>query len=83
MVHKMDEAAQIRQAERIEMPPHRVSISSPLQRNFLYFLIIAGALAMGYAVPEWSPVLIYGAILLAFAIALGTIIRDGVFLHLQ
>lgn len=79
-VREMEEA---RQAEKFELPPYRVTISSPLQRNFLYVLIVGGVLGIGYAVPAWSSVLLYGAILAAFAIALFTILRDGIFLHLE
>ncbi|MCH8883054.1 MAG: MotA/TolQ/ExbB proton channel family protein [SAR324 cluster bacterium] len=80
---KMEEAELQRQGERLEIPPHKISISSPLQRNFLYFLMVAGTLGLGYSVPEWAPILIYGAILVAFVIALLTIFRDGIFLHME
>jgi hypothetical protein len=80
---KMREMEEQKQAEKFELPPYRVRISSPLQRNFLYFLLVAGALGMGYAVPDWAPVLIYGAIAAAFTTALFTTVRDGIFLHLE
>jgi hypothetical protein len=80
---KAREVEEAKQAEKFELPPYKVNVSSPLQRNFLYALIIGGALGLGYAVPGWAPVLIYGAIGVAFAIALFTIIRDGIFLHIE
>lgn len=66
-----------------DLPPHRVFISSPLQWNFLFFLLVAGALAFGYAQPEWAPYLLYGAIIAVFLIAFLFIIREGVFFHFE
>ncbi len=67
----------------IDLPRHKVFISSPLQWNFLFFLLVAGSLALAYAQPMWAPYFIYGAILLILVIALVLIARDGVFFHLE
>ena len=75
--------AQERDSTAVELPPHRVFISSPLQWNFLFFLLVAGSLGMGYAQPEWGPYFIYGAILTVFVIALVLIIREGIFFHFE
>lgn len=61
----------------------QVFISSPLQWNFQYLLLVAGALGIGYNEPEWASVLIYGSIGLMFSIALFVIFRDGVFFHME
>ena len=79
---KLDEARE-RDKPGIELPPHRVFISSPLQWNFLFFLLVAGSLVMGYAQPDWGPYFIYGAILSVFLIALMFIIREGIFFHFE
>jgi hypothetical protein len=79
----MREMEEQKQAERFELPPYRVSISSPLQRNFLYVLVVGGALALGYAEAAWASILLYAAIGAAGAIAGFTILRDGIFLHLE
>ena len=70
------------QAE-IELPPHKVYISSPLHWNFLYILIVLGALALAYAEPTWGPYFVYGAIILIFSVGLLSLARDMVFLHLE
>lgn len=75
--------AQERENTAADLPPHRVYISSPLQWNFLFFLLVAGSLGLGYAQPEWAPYFIYGAILTVFAIALLFIIREGIFFHFE
>lgn len=80
---KMREMEEAKQAEKFELPPYKVSISSPLQRNFLYALVVGAAVGMGYAVPNWAPALLYGAIGAAFVFAMFTIVRDGIFLHLE
>ena len=80
---KLDESDQADAEERFELPAHKVAISSPLQRNFIYILFVSAALGFGYVVPDSAPILIYGAIFFAFVIALATIIRDGVFFHVE
>ena len=79
---KLEEARE-RETLITEFPPHRVFISSPLQWNFLFILLVAGALVMGYAQPEWAPYFIYGAIFTVFLTALIFIIRDGIFFHFE
>ncbi|MCZ6730366.1 MAG: MotA/TolQ/ExbB proton channel family protein [SAR324 cluster bacterium] len=79
---KLDEA-QAKEQGLIDLPPHRVFISSPLQWNFLFFLLVAASLAIGYAKPEWAPYFVYGAIMLLFLVAMFLIVRDGIFYHLE
>lgn len=81
--NKKLEEAQEREDTAVDLPPHRVFISSPLQWNFLFFLLVAGSLGMGYAHPQWGPYFIYGAILFVFLIALLFIIREGIFFHFE
>ncbi|MDH4224691.1 MAG: MotA/TolQ/ExbB proton channel family protein [Deltaproteobacteria bacterium] len=66
-----------------ELPPHKVTVTSPLQRNFLYFLMVSGLIGLGYSTPDWGPVLMYGAIFTAFTIALVSILSDSVFFHME
>lgn len=79
---KLEEARE-RDKPVVELPPHRIFISSPLQWNFLFFLLVVGSLALGYAQPDWGPYFIYGAILSVFLISLMFIIREGIFFHLE
>ncbi len=79
---KLDEAS-AKEQSLIELPPHRVFISSPLQWNFVFFLLVLGALAMAIAKPEWAPFFVYGAIIVIFAVSVFFIIRDGIFFHLE
>ena len=67
----------------VELPPHRIYVSSPLQWNFLYVLVVLGMLAMGYAQPDWGPFFVYGAILFIFMVALFVIGRDAIFYHIE
>lgn len=79
---KLDEA-QEKEKPLIDLPPHRVYISSPLQWNFMFFLLVIGSLVMGYAQPDWAPFFVYGAIFVIFLVALLFIVRDGVFFHFE
>ncbi len=69
--------------ERIQLPPHRVYISSPLHGNFLYITLVILGLALGYYTPELAPVLVYGAIFSVLAICLFVVFRDGLFFHVE
>lgn len=69
--------------EKFKLPPHKIYITSPLHGNFLYFLLMLAALALGYKNPEAAPQLIYGAIGAAFIVGIGVVFRDGLFLHLE
>ena len=80
---KLDAAQEQKAERRYELPPHRLYVSSPLQRNFMYFLLVAGALGIGYAVPDWAPSLVYAAIILVFLTALLVLFRDGLLFHLE
>ncbi|MDH4121507.1 MAG: MotA/TolQ/ExbB proton channel family protein [Deltaproteobacteria bacterium] len=66
-----------------ELPPHKVNLTSPLQRNVVYILIAGFVVALGYHEPDWATVLLYGSILAAFSIALLHILRDSLFFHLE
>jgi biopolymer transport protein ExbB/TolQ len=79
---KLDDA-QEKDKPLIDLPPHRVYISSPLQWNFMFFLVVIGSLVMGYAQPEWAPFFVYGAIVVIFVVALLFIARDGIFFHFE
>ena len=70
-------------AKRIELPPHRVYVSSPLHGNFLYFFMIVIALALGIYSPALAPVLLYAAIAIAMLIALFVVFRDALFFHIE
>jgi biopolymer transport protein ExbB/TolQ len=81
---KIRETAEQAEADqRLELPPHRVYISSPLHGNFLYFVLVVIGLALGLYSPLLGPVLIYTAIAVATLIALGVIFRDAVLLHIE
>ena len=69
--------------EKVEMPPHKVYISSPLNWNFLYILVVLGALSLGYGEPTWGPYFVYGAIFFVFGAALFVLARDSIFLHIE
>ncbi len=70
-------------AKRIELPPHRVYVSSPLHGNFLYVFMIVIALALGIHSPPLAPVLLYAAIAIAMLIALFVVFRDALFFHIE
>ena len=70
-------------AKRIELPPHRVYVSSPLHGNFLYFFMIVIGLALGLYSPALAPVLLYAAIAIAMLIALFVVFRDALFFHIE
>ncbi len=80
---KLRDAQDRKDGQRIELPPHRVDLSSPLQWNVLYLLLAGGALGLAYATPTWATYLIYGAIFGVFGLALLVTFRDGVFFHLE
>ncbi len=80
---KLEQAQENKSDLPVDLPAHRVHISSPLQWNFLFLLVVVGALALGYAQPDWAPIFIYGAILVIAAAALVVITRDGIFFHLE
>lgn len=71
------------EAKRIDLPPHKVYISSPLQGNFIYFTTVTVALALGYYSPLLAPVLVYGAIGMVLIISLFVVFRDALFFHIE
>lgn len=68
---------------RLALPPYRIYISSPLQGNFLYFIVVALTLALGIYLPSYAPVLVYGAIGFVLMTSLFVVFRDAIFLHLE
>lgn len=80
---KLREAQDRKEGQRIELPPHRLDLSSPLQWNVLYLLLAGGAVGLAYATPTWATYLIYGAIFGVFGLALLVTFRDGLFFHLE
>jgi biopolymer transport protein ExbB/TolQ len=81
---KVDDAqARAEEEKRLELPPHRIYISSPLHGNFLYFTLVMVALALGFYSPELAPVLIYAAIGVVLVICLFVVFRDGLFFHIE
>ncbi|MEE8434530.1 MAG: hypothetical protein V3S64_07065, partial [bacterium] len=44
--------------DRVTLPPYRIYISSPLQGNFIYLVMVALALALGIYLPSYAPVLV-------------------------
>lgn len=79
---KLDQTSEKGQS-LIELPPHKVFVSSPLQWNFIFFLLVGASLAMAYAKPDWAAFFVYGAILVIFAVSMFYIVRDGIFFHLE
>jgi biopolymer transport protein ExbB/TolQ len=71
------------EAKRVELPPHRVYVSSPLHGNFLYFFLIVIALALGIYSPNLAPVLIYAAIVVSMLISLLMVFRDAILFHIE
>ena len=71
------------QKQRLDLPPHRIYISSPLHGNFLFIVMVVLALALGIYSPELGPVLIYGAIAMVLMISLFVVFRDGLFFHIE
>jgi biopolymer transport protein ExbB/TolQ len=81
---KMYESQEQAEADqRLELPPHRVYISSPLHGSVLYFFLVVIGLALGIYSPQLAPVLIYTAIAVALLIALAVVFRDALFYHLE
>lgn len=77
--------AQSSQAEqdKIDIPTHRLTISSPLQGNFLYLILVTLTLMLGIYSPNLGPVLVYGAIGLVLMTSLFMVFRDAMFLHIE
>jgi hypothetical protein len=72
-----------KEAERVQLPMHKVYVSSPLHWNVMYLLFAAGALALAYANPQWAGYLVYGAIGTAAVVAVFVTLRDGLTFHLE
>ena len=58
---KLDESDQPDADERFELPAHKVAISSPLQRDYLYILFVSAALALAYVFLCPAPTVMPGA----------------------
>jgi biopolymer transport protein ExbB/TolQ len=71
------------ESQRLNLPPHRVFISSPLHGNFLYFFLVLMAMALGLQSPELAPVLVYAAIGIAVIVSLFVVFRDALFFHIE
>ncbi|HKJ00439.1 MAG TPA: MotA/TolQ/ExbB proton channel family protein [bacterium] len=81
---KMTEAQEREEADRrLDLPPHRIYVSSPLHGNFLYFVLICIGLALGFASPPLAPVLVYAAIAVAMVLAVFFVFRDAIFFHME
>jgi biopolymer transport protein ExbB/TolQ len=81
---KMMEAQEREELDkRLELPPHRVFVTSPLHGNFFYFFLIVIGLALGIYSPTLAPVLIYAAIAVSMLIALFMAFRDAIFFHIE
>jgi len=69
--------------DRVTLPPYRIYISSPLQGNLFYLIMVALALSLGIYLPEYAPVLVYGAIGFVLMTSLFVVFRDALFLHIE
>jgi hypothetical protein len=80
---KLKAAQERKELERLQLPPHKVYVSSPLHWNFMYLLFAAGAVVLAVANPQWAGYLLYGAIGTAALVALFVTLRDGLTFHLE
>ncbi|MDH5751404.1 MAG: MotA/TolQ/ExbB proton channel family protein [Deltaproteobacteria bacterium] len=69
--------------KQLELPRHKIYLTSPLHGNLMYMLVVAVTLMIGYETRDLAPVLIYGAIGVAAGLALIMLFLDGLFFHLE